>query len=121
MKRIISEPYLSNSKSLRKNQTPWEAKLWRYLRAKRFYGLNFKRQYMGIGGCFHLICGRWNDKNPKRFRPEVQLEKARFLINKGVDLEEKDKNSGLTPLIIATNNGNQKMVELLIDSGANIN
>ncbi len=44
MKRIIPEPYLTNSRLLRKNQTPWEAKLWHYLRAKRFYGLNFKRQ-----------------------------------------------------------------------------
>jgi len=43
-KRIIPEPFLSNSKNLRKNQTPWEAKLWARLRAGRFYGLKFKRQ-----------------------------------------------------------------------------
>ena len=43
-KRIIAEPFLTRSRSLRKNQTPWEAKLWYYLRANRFYGLPFKRQ-----------------------------------------------------------------------------
>jgi very-short-patch-repair endonuclease len=44
MNRIIPEPYLTNSKNLRKNQTPWEAKLWQHLRAGRFYDLKFKRQ-----------------------------------------------------------------------------
>lgn len=29
---------------MRKDQTPWETKLWYYLRAGRFYGLKFKRQ-----------------------------------------------------------------------------
>ena len=43
-KRIITEPYLSRARNLRKQQIPWEAKLWYFLRAGRFYGLNFKRQ-----------------------------------------------------------------------------
>jgi very-short-patch-repair endonuclease len=43
-KTLIKEPYLTNSRLLRKNQTPWEAKFWHYLRAQRFYGLKFKRQ-----------------------------------------------------------------------------
>ncbi len=43
-KRIIPEPYLSHSKTLRKEHNPWEIKLWRYLRANRFYDLKFKRQ-----------------------------------------------------------------------------
>jgi len=42
--RIIPEPFLSNSRNLRKTQTPWESKLWQQLRAGRFYGLKFKRQ-----------------------------------------------------------------------------
>lgn len=42
--RIISEPFLSNSRKLRTEQTSWEAKLWYYLRAGRFYGIKFKRQ-----------------------------------------------------------------------------
>jgi len=36
---------LSNlSKNLRKTLTPWERKLWYYLRVNKFYGLKFKRQ-----------------------------------------------------------------------------
>lgn len=34
------------AKTLRTNQTPWEKKLWKRLRADRFYGLRFKRQVM---------------------------------------------------------------------------
>lgn len=44
MKRIIPEPYLAFSRQQRKSQNSWEAKLWQYLRAGRFYGLKFKRQ-----------------------------------------------------------------------------
>jgi very-short-patch-repair endonuclease len=32
------------AKQLRTNQTPWEEKVWYYLRAGRFYRLKFKRQ-----------------------------------------------------------------------------
>ena len=32
------------SKKLRHKQTPWEAKLWKYLRAKRVWQHKFKRQ-----------------------------------------------------------------------------
>lgn len=35
---------LNNAKYLRKNMTDCEAKLWYFLRAKRFLGLKFKRQ-----------------------------------------------------------------------------
>lgn len=35
---------IANSKKLRTGQTPWEAKLWKYLRGNRFYGFKFKRQ-----------------------------------------------------------------------------
>jgi very-short-patch-repair endonuclease len=34
------------SRSLRKNQTPWEHKLWFYLRGKRFEGFRFRRQFV---------------------------------------------------------------------------
>lgn len=44
MNRIIPEPFLTNSRKLRQSQNPWEAKLWKCLRAGRFYGLKFKRQ-----------------------------------------------------------------------------
>lgn len=36
--------YLHNAKALRTAQTPWETKLWHYLRGNRFFGLKFKRQ-----------------------------------------------------------------------------
>ncbi len=32
------------SRILRRQMTPWEAKLWYYLRSHRFYGFKFKRQ-----------------------------------------------------------------------------
>ena len=35
---------LENSKNLRSNMTPFEEKLWYYLRAKRFCNLKFRRQ-----------------------------------------------------------------------------
>lgn len=34
----------SQTKLLRLSQTPWESKLWYYLRGGRFLGLKFKRQ-----------------------------------------------------------------------------
>ncbi|MBX4204964.1 MAG: DUF559 domain-containing protein [Candidatus Doudnabacteria bacterium] len=45
----IEPKLLKYSKNLRQNRNPWEAKLWYYLRAHRFYGLKFKRQFV-IGG-----------------------------------------------------------------------
>lgn len=45
MVRIIPENFLKLARSLRKHQTPWETKLWYYLRGNRFGGLKFKRQY----------------------------------------------------------------------------
>lgn len=44
MVRKVPRKYLAFSRNLRSNQTPWEDKLWQYLRAKRFYGFKFKRQ-----------------------------------------------------------------------------
>jgi very-short-patch-repair endonuclease len=32
------------SRQLRKDQTPWEKKLWMHLRSRRFFGIKFKRQ-----------------------------------------------------------------------------
>lgn len=38
------EKLIKYSKLLRNKQTKWEDKLWKHLRAGRFYGLKFKRQ-----------------------------------------------------------------------------
>lgn len=56
MNRIIPEPFLSNSKNLRKTQTPWEEKLWYHLRAGRFYRLKFKRQVQIGAYIFDFSC-----------------------------------------------------------------
>jgi very-short-patch-repair endonuclease len=37
-------PLKDISRKLRKSQTPWETKLWQYLRGNRLEGLKFKRQ-----------------------------------------------------------------------------
>ncbi|MEO8065849.1 MAG: DUF559 domain-containing protein [Candidatus Doudnabacteria bacterium] len=42
----ITDNLLSSSRELRKGQTPWENKLWYYLRAKRFKGFRFRRQFV---------------------------------------------------------------------------
>lgn len=34
------------SRTLRKNQTPWEHKLWYHLRRKQFLGYRFRRQFV---------------------------------------------------------------------------
>ena len=46
MKELIPQRFLDFSKQLRTNQTPWEWKLWKRLRAGRYYGLKFKRQVL---------------------------------------------------------------------------
>lgn len=43
------------SQILRKQTTPWEQKLWYYLRGNRFYGLKFKRQ-VPMGGYVVDFC-----------------------------------------------------------------
>jgi very-short-patch-repair endonuclease len=44
VKELIPQKFLNFSRNLRTEQTPWEAKLWKRIRAGRFYGLKFKRQ-----------------------------------------------------------------------------
>jgi very-short-patch-repair endonuclease len=43
MKRI-PQKFIEISRKLRKNETPWEIKLWNYLRDRRLNGCKFKRQ-----------------------------------------------------------------------------
>lgn len=42
--QTIPKNLIKISRTLRRNQTPWEHKLWQHLRANRFYGIQFKRQ-----------------------------------------------------------------------------
>lgn len=43
--RFVPKKLLFISRRLRHNQTPWEIKLWSRIRAKRFFGIKFKRQF----------------------------------------------------------------------------
>ena len=40
----IDPKFIELSRKLRKDQTPWEKKLWMYLKNRKFYGIKFKRQ-----------------------------------------------------------------------------
>jgi very-short-patch-repair endonuclease len=42
----LTESLLLSSRNLRKNQTPWENKIWYYLRRKQFQGYRFRRQFV---------------------------------------------------------------------------
>lgn len=47
---------LDYAKQLRTKQTPWEAKLWKRLRASRFLSLKFKRQVQVVGFIVDFYC-----------------------------------------------------------------
>jgi very-short-patch-repair endonuclease len=57
MVRIVPESYLKISRLLRKRQTPWEIKLWKFLRAGRFNDIKFKRQYKIGNYIVDFYCG----------------------------------------------------------------
>ena len=40
----IDPTFIQLSRDLRKNQTPWEKKLWMHLKGRKFYGHKFRRQ-----------------------------------------------------------------------------
>ncbi|MBI3232284.1 MAG: endonuclease domain-containing protein [Candidatus Doudnabacteria bacterium] len=40
----IDTNFVKLSRQLRKDRTPWEKKLWMYLKASKFYNYKFKRQ-----------------------------------------------------------------------------
>jgi very-short-patch-repair endonuclease len=40
----IDPKFIVISRKLRRDQTPWEKKLWMYLKNRKFYGLKFRRQ-----------------------------------------------------------------------------
>ncbi len=54
--KLTPSGLISRAKELRKNQTPWEAKLWQRLRAKRFDGFKFKRQLRIEGYIVDFCC-----------------------------------------------------------------
>lgn len=40
----IDPKFIELSRKLRKEQTPWEKKLWMYLKGRKFFGIKFRRQ-----------------------------------------------------------------------------
>jgi ankyrin repeat protein len=53
---------------------------------------------------------------------EGSVSEAKKLINKGFDVNKRDReNSGWTPIFYAVAGGNEEMVSLLIERGANVN
>jgi very-short-patch-repair endonuclease len=55
--RNINKSFVNLSRNLRKNETPWEIKLWQRLRGRKFLGFKFKKQlvignYIYDFGCF---------------------------------------------------------------------
>lgn len=43
--KIYNPKTIQNARNLRKNSTPWERKLWSFLRSSKFYGFKFRRQF----------------------------------------------------------------------------
>ncbi|HEU20473.1 MAG TPA: PDZ domain-containing protein [Deltaproteobacteria bacterium] len=52
-------------------------------------------------------------------RNNASLETVRFLLDKGADVN-KGMSNGWTPLLVAVDNGNENIVKLLLDYGANM-
>jgi len=47
---------LAKARTLRKNQTPQERKMWNLLRHHRFYGFEFRRQYIIDNYIVDFVC-----------------------------------------------------------------
>ena len=47
---------LKYSRQLRRDQTPWEKKLWMYLKGKNFYGFKFRRQVVVGSYIYDFLC-----------------------------------------------------------------
>jgi ankyrin repeat protein len=72
---------------------------------------------------FFSSCHKVQNTNNSFFKAikRGDIVKVRLLINKGVDVNAKQKDRlGNTPLITAIENGRRKIVELLLGNGANI-
>lgn len=43
--KIYQPKVIANARTLRKNSTPWEQKLWNFLKGSKFFGFKFRRQF----------------------------------------------------------------------------
>ncbi len=48
--------FISISRKLRREQTPWEKKLWMYLKGRKFLNLKFRRQFVIESFVYDFCC-----------------------------------------------------------------
>jgi very-short-patch-repair endonuclease len=53
--KIYDPKIVKYARKLRKNSTPWEKKLWGFLKSSKFYGFKFRRQF-SIGNYIVDFC-----------------------------------------------------------------
>ena len=95
----IDEIFVKLSRKLRKEQTPWEKKLWMYLKGSKFYGLKFKRQvvigeYIYDFSCFEkrLIIELDGSQHKEDLINAKDKEKEDFVRNLGYNLKRFNNN-----------------------------
>jgi very-short-patch-repair endonuclease len=54
--KIYNPKIIWNARNLRKNSTPWERKLWSFLKSSKFYNFKFRRQFPIQGYIVDLCC-----------------------------------------------------------------
>ena len=52
----INPKFIEISRKLRRDQTPWEKKIWMYLKGRNFLGLKFKRQVVIGNYIYDFVC-----------------------------------------------------------------
>ncbi len=53
--KVYGPKVIINARNLRKSSTPWERKLWSFLKSSNFYGFKFRRQFP-IGNYIADLC-----------------------------------------------------------------
>lgn len=86
----IDSKFVTLSRQLRKNQTPWEKKLWMHLKGRKFFGFKFKRQvvmgkYIYDFVCFEkkLIVELDGSEHLEKIVKEKDKDKENFALNLG--------------------------------------
>ena len=87
----MSEKFTQASRDLRNRQTDAESKLWHHLRARRFQGLKFRRQYVIKPFIVDFICLEQRlivelDGSQHLEQHEYDTERTVFLTAKGYEV-----------------------------------
>ena len=107
----IDPKFIELSRKLRKNQTPWEKKLWMYLKNRKFYGLKFRRQdaigpYIYDFSCFE-----------KRLIIELDGSQHKLPVEIAKDLEKQEYAEKTGYKILRFNNNDiQNNIEGILES-----